>query len=99
MYNKIMETGTAPENKDSELKGNDLMKKLTSNVIRFFYYLSAVIMVPAAIVEIYEIISGRAAVDPCLRNMTDGIFWSAFALYHLCNWYIRKNRNNTIGTF
>ena len=69
------------------------MKKLTSNIIRTLYILSSIVIVPIAAVEIYAIISGRAAVDPHLRNMTDGIFWSVFAVYHLCHWYICKHKN------
>lgn len=69
------------------------MKKLTSNIIRILYILSSIVIVPIAAVEIYAIISGTAAVDPHLRNMADGLFWSAFAVYHLCHWYICKHKN------
>ena len=69
------------------------MKKLTSNIIRILYILSNIVIVPIAAVEIYAIISGTAAVDPHLRNMADGLFWSTFAVYHICHWYIRKNKN------
>ena len=68
------------------------MKKLTSNIIRVIYILSTIIIVPVACIKIYEIISGSASVDPHLRNMLDGIFWTAFAVHYLCSWYINKQK-------
>ena len=69
------------------------MKKLTSKIIRILCIVSNVVIVPVAILEIYEIISGTAAVDPHLRNMTDGIFWSLFAISQLSNWYVCKQKS------
>ena len=71
------------------------MKKLTSKIIRALCTISTIAIIPVALLEIYEIISGSAAVDPHLRNMTDGIFWSLFAISQLCNWYISKHKNTT----
>ena len=74
------------------------MKKLTSKIIRILCIVSNVVIVPVAILEIYEIISGTAAVDPHLRNMTDGIFWSLFAISQLRYWYVckQKSKNATL---
>jgi hypothetical protein len=95
MYNKIMETGTAPEKK--EPKGNDLMKKHTSKIIRTIYIISSICMVVFGIAELYEIFIVRAASNP-RRSIIEALFWSTFAVYHLCNWYIRKHRNE-IGMY
>lgn len=74
------------------------MKKLTSKIIRILCIVSNVVIVPVAILEIYEIISSTAAVDPHLRNMTDGIFWSLFAISQLRYWYVckQKSKNATL---
>lgn len=89
MYNKIMEREKGSRKQTP--KGNDLMKKLTSKIIRTLCTISTIAIIPVAILEIYEIISGTAAVDPYLRNLTEGIFWSLFAVSQLCNWYICKH--------
>ena len=68
------------------------MKKLTSNIIRTIYILSSIVIIPIAAVELYEIISGSAAVDPHLRNIMDGIFWSTFAVHALSEWYVNKHK-------
>lgn len=94
MYNKIMEREKGSR-KETEPKGNDLMKKLTSKIIRILYIVSTIVIVPIAVVEIFEIVSGRAAVDPHIRNLTDGLFWSVFTLFYLCQWYIRKHNKET----
>ncbi|WP_295080222.1 hypothetical protein [Ruminococcus sp.] len=69
------------------------MKKLTSNIIRILCIVSSIFVIPVSCIEIYEIISGRAAVDPHLRNLMDGIFWSLFTVNFLCSWCIRKHEN------
>ena len=73
------------------------MKKLTSEIIRILYIVSSICIVPLAVLECYEIISGSAAVDPHLRNMVDGLFWTAFAVYHLCSWYINRRKNTPVS--
>ena len=69
------------------------MKKLTSNIIRILYIVTSIFVIPVSCIEIYEIISGSAVVDPHLRNLTDGIFWSVLAVNYLCSWYISKHKN------
>ena len=68
------------------------MKKLTFNTIRILYILSTICIVPLACIKIYEIISGRAGVDPHLRNIMDGLFWTAFTVHALSEWYINKQK-------
>ena len=69
------------------------MKKLTSNIIRILYIASSIFVIPISCIEIYEIISGSAAVDPHLRHLTDGLFWSVLAVHYLCSLYISKQKN------
>ena len=69
------------------------MKKLTSNIIRILYIATSIFVIPVSCLEIYEIINGRAAVDPYLRNLMDGIFWSIFMANCLCSCYISKHKN------
>ncbi len=68
------------------------MKNLTSKTIRTIYILSSILMVTLGVAEIYEIISARAATDP-YNHLIEGLFWSVFTIYHLCNWYIIKHSN------
>lgn len=95
-YNKIMEREKGSRKEIP--KGNDLMKKLTSKIIRTLCTISTIAIIPVAFIEIYEIISGTAAIAPHIRNLTDGIFWSLFAVSQLCSWYICKHKN-TSATF
>ena len=53
-------------------------------------------MVVFGTAELYEIFVVRAAYDP-RRRVVEALFWSTFAVFHLCNWYVRKHKN-TIDT-
>jgi hypothetical protein len=69
------------------------MKKLTSKFFKMLYTISGIAIIPLAVIECYEIISGRAAVDPHIRNLTEGLFWSAFAVYYICQLYMNKHKD------
>ncbi|MBO4524668.1 MAG: hypothetical protein J5723_08325 [Ruminococcus sp.] len=73
------------------------MKNLTSKIIRAIYILSSILMLTFGVAVIYEIISAKAATDP-YNHLIEGLFWSAFSVYHLCHWYIIKH-NNIIKTY
>ncbi|MGN0616537.1 hypothetical protein [Ruminococcus flavefaciens] len=72
------------------------MKKHTSKIIRILYHISSILMVVFGTAELYEIFVVRAAYDP-RRSVVEALFWSTFAVFHLCNWYVRKHKN-TIDT-
>ena len=91
MYNKIMEREKGSRKYKPE--GNDLMKKLTSKIIGMIYNISCIVTIPLAVIKICEIISGRAAIDPRISSLMDGLFWSALAVQYLCHWYINKHKN------
>ena len=68
------------------------MKKFTSKFFRILYIVSSICIIPISCIEIYEIVSGRAAVDPHISNLTSGLFWSTFAVFYICQWYINKHK-------
>ena len=70
------------------------MKNLASKIIRVLFIVSSVCIVPISGVELYEIFRPKTAGDP-RNNVVDAIFWSTFAVYYLCAWYMgRKKRTN-----
>ena len=77
-------------------KGNDLMKKLTSKIVRILFIVSSICIFPVSGVMLYEIFSGVSGAHQ--RNNTVGVvFWSTLAVYYLCAWYMSSKKKAKIA--